>query len=195
MGIGSGPKGSPDSVKATTLPIRSARGSTSGIRPGRWPPSDAARKGFPLMQTFQTYIVEANNRPGELARVSDAIAQRGVNIEAWTLGYGSHGALAFLGHDEKGIKNALTAEGIKYKEVPCLTIWLEDKPGTVAKTAKRLGDAGVNIEFFAPVEYKTDRRATVAIGVDEIDAARAALSDQLVEWTIPEPAMAGAAIR
>ena len=147
------------------------------------------------MQTFQTFIVEATNRPGELARVTDLIAQRGVNIEAFSLGYGSHGALAFLGHDEKGLKSALTSEGISFKEVPCLTIWLEDKPGTIAKATKRLADAGVNIEFFAPVEYKTDRRATIAIGVDQIDAARAALSDQLVEWMIPEPAMAGAATR
>ena len=147
------------------------------------------------MQTFQTFIVEAANRPGELARVTDVIAQRGVNVEAWSIGYGNHGALAFLGHDEKGIKSALTAEGISYKEVPCLTIWLEDKPGTVAKATKRLADAGVNIEFFAPVEYKTDRRATVAIGVDKIDAARIALSDQLVEWMIPEPALAGTATR
>ena len=42
--------------------------------------------------------------------MTDAIAQRGINIEAWSLGYGSHGALAFLGHDEKGIKSALTAD-------------------------------------------------------------------------------------
>lgn len=143
------------------------------------------------MQTFQTFIVEATNRPGELARVADAIAQRGVNVEAWSLGYGNKGALAFLGHDEKGIRSALTAEGITNKEVACLTIGLEDTPGTVAKTAKRLTDAGVNIEFFAPVEYKTDRRATIAIGVDKIDVARSALSEQLVEWTIPEPALAG----
>ncbi len=147
------------------------------------------------MQTFQTYLVEAANRPGEFARVTDVIAQRGVNIEAWSLGYGSHGAMAFLGHDEKGIKSALTAEGISYKEIPCLTIWLEDKPGTVAQITKRLATAGVNIEFFAPVEHKADGRATVAIGVDNLDAARTALSDQLVEWMIPEPALAGTATR
>jgi hypothetical protein len=147
------------------------------------------------MQTFQTFIVEATNRPGELARVTDAIAQRGINVEAWSLGHGTSGALAFMGHDEKGLKSALTAEGITFKEVPCVTIWLDDKPGQVAKTAKRLADSGVNIEFFAPVEYKTDRRATVAIGVDKVDAARIALSDQLVEWMIPEPALAGTATR
>ena len=147
------------------------------------------------MQTFQTFIVEATNRPGELARVTDAIAQRGINIEAWSLGHGSQGALAFISYDEKGLKSALTADGITHKEVPCLTIQLGDKPGTVAKAAKRLGDAGVNIEFFAPVEYKSDRRATVAIGVDNIDVARKVLSDQLVEWMIPEPAFAGTATR
>ena len=147
------------------------------------------------MQTFKTYIVEATNRPGELARVADLIAQRGVNIEAWSLGHGNQGALAFLGHDEKGIKSALTADGIAFKEVECLTIGLDDKPGTVAKAAKRLSDAGVNIEFFAPVEYKSDRRATVAIGVDKLDVARSALSDQLVDWMIPEPALAGSSTR
>jgi hypothetical protein len=54
----------------------------------------------------------------------------------------------------------------------------------------------VNIEFFAPVAYKADRRlATVAIGVNKIDAAKAALSNQLVDWMIPEPALAGSATR
>jgi hypothetical protein len=144
---------------------------------------------------MQSFIVEATNRPGELARVANAIAQRGINIEAFSLGYGTHGALAFLGHDEKGLKSALTAEGIAFKEVPLLTIWLDDMPGTVAKAASRLADAGVNIEFFAPVEYKADRRATVAIGVDNINAAKTALSDQLVDWMIPEAALAGSATR
>ena len=144
---------------------------------------------------MQSFIVEATNRPGELAGVANTIAEKGINVEAFSLGYGTHGALAFLAHDEKGLKSALTAEGITYKEVPLLTIWLEDKPGTVAKAASRLADAGVNIEFFAPVEYKADRRATVAIGVDKIDAARTALSDQLVDWMIPESALAGSLTR
>jgi len=144
---------------------------------------------------MQSFIVEATNRPGELARVANAIAEKGINIEAFSLGYGTHGALAFLGHDEKGLKSALTAEGIAFKEVPLLTIELDDKPGTVAKAASLLADAGVNIEFFAPVGYKADRRATVAIGVDNINAAKTALSGQLVDWMIPEPALAGSATR
>ncbi len=144
---------------------------------------------------MQSFIVEATNRPGELARVANAIAQRGINIEAFSLGYGTHGALAFLAHDEKGLKGALNADGITFKEVPLLTIELEDKPGTVAKATSLLADAGVNIEFFAPVEYKAGRRAIVAIGVDKIDAAKTALSGQLVDWMIPETALVGSATR
>ncbi len=144
---------------------------------------------------MQSFIVEATNRPGELARVANVIAESGINIEAFSLGYGTHGALAFLGHDEKGLKSALNAAGITFKEVPLVTIRMEDRPGSVAKTASRLAEAGVNIEFFAPVEYNADRRATVAIGVDKVTAAKTALSDQLVDWMIPETALVGSATR
>jgi hypothetical protein len=141
---------------------------------------------------MQTFIVEAANRPGELARVADSIARRGINVEAFCLGYGNKGAAAFLAYDEKGVRTALDSEGFTYHETPVLTIWLEDKPGQVAWAAKRLGDAGVNIELFAPVEYGSGHKATIVIGVDKIDEAQRALSDHLTEWRVPEKALAGA---
>jgi hypothetical protein len=144
---------------------------------------------------MKTFIVEAANRPGELARVTELIAGRGINIEAFSIGYGADGALSILSHDEKGLKSALDESGITYKEVPLLTIWLEDKPGQVAWAARKLADAGVNIEFFAPVDFTTDRKATIGIGVDKIDVARTALSDHLVEWMIPEKVYAGSVTR
>jgi len=145
---------------------------------------------------MKAFLIEAANRPGELARVTELIAGKGINIEAFSIAYGSDGALAILSHDEKGLQSALDdSNGITYKEVPLLTIWLEDKPGTVAWAARKLADVGVNIEFFAPVDFTTDRKATIAIGVDKIDVARTALSDQLVEWTIPERAYAGSVTR
>jgi hypothetical protein len=141
---------------------------------------------------MKAFLIEAVNRPGELARVTELIAGKGINIEAFSIAYGADGALAILSHDEKGLQSALDdANGITYKEVPLLHIWLEDKPGSVAWAARKLADVGVNIEFFAPVDYTTDRRATVAIGVDKIEAARTALSDHLVEWKIPERMFAG----
>lgn len=144
---------------------------------------------------MQVFIVETINQPGQLARQTDVIAKAGLNIECFSLGHGNSGAIAYFSNDEKGLSRALTEAGISYREVPILTIWLEDKPGQVAWAAKQLADAGVNIELFAPLDYGTNRKATVAIGVDKIDAARRALTDHLVEWSIPEPALAGATSR
>jgi hypothetical protein len=139
---------------------------------------------------MQAFILETANRPGEFARQTQAIATRDINVAAIALGIGSRGGSAFLARDEAGIRNALSTAGLTYHEVPVLTIWLEDKPGTAAKTTKKLADAGVNIELFAPVSY-SDGKATVAIGVDKVDAARRVLADQLITWEVPETMHAG----
>jgi hypothetical protein len=139
---------------------------------------------------MQAFILETVNRPGEFARQAQAIATRDINVAAIALGLGAKGWSAFLARDEPGVRSALSTAGLTYHEVPVLTIALEDKPGTAAKTAKKLADAGINIELFAPVEY-TDGKATIAIGVDKVEDARRVLSDQLVEWKVPEIMHAG----
>lgn len=139
---------------------------------------------------MQAFILESANRPGEFARQAEAIATRDINVAAIALGIGTRGGAAFLARDESGVRSALSTAGLTYHEVPVLTIWLEDKPGTAAKTAKKLADAGVNIELFAPVDY-TDGKATIAIGVDKIEEAKRVLSPQLTEWQVPETVHAG----
>jgi hypothetical protein len=139
---------------------------------------------------MQAFILETVNRPGEFARQAQAIATRDINVAAIALGLGAKGWSAFLARDEPGVRSALSTAGLTYHEVPVLTIALEDTPGTAAKTAKKLADAGVNIELFAPVEY-TDGKATIAIGVDKVEDARRVLADQLIEWKVPETMHAG----
>lgn len=139
---------------------------------------------------MQTFIVEAANRPGELGRIADAIAKRGINVYGCCLSYGNKGGAAFLAQDETALRGVLDGEGFTYHATPVLTIWIEDQPGQLAQTAKRLGDAGVNIELFTPVAFE-DHKATVAIGVDKIEDARRVLADQLVQWRVPEGALAG----
>jgi len=139
---------------------------------------------------MQAFILETANRPGEFARQAQAIATRDINVAAIALGIGQRGGSAFLSRDDSGVRSALSTAGLTYHEVPVLTVWLEDKPGTAAKTAKKLADAGINIELFAPVEY-TDGKATIAIGVDKIEDAKRVLSDQLTKWEVPETMHAG----
>ncbi len=139
---------------------------------------------------MQAFIIESTNRPGEFARQAAAIASEDVQVAAISLGLGGWGATAVLTRNEPAIRRALKETRLPYQEVPVLTIALEDRPGTAAKVAKKLADAGVNIELFAPVQY-ADGKATIAIGVDKIEEARRVLSDHLIEWMVPEPMHAG----
>jgi len=126
---------------------------------------------------MQWFIVEAANRPGEFARHADAIAKRGINLaHVVCLGLGDRGGAAFHATDEAGLRSALNDAGIGFREVSVVTAEIEDRPGTVAEAARRLGDAGVNIELVVPME-RSGQRVSVAIGVDKPDEARTALGE------------------
>jgi hypothetical protein len=126
---------------------------------------------------MQWFIVEASNRPGEFARHADAIAQRGVNLaNVVCLGIGDRGGAAFYATDEAGLRTALNEAGIAFREVEAVTAKLQDKPGTVADAARRLSDAGVNIELLVPTGM-SGQQVTVAFGVDKIEQARTALGE------------------
>ena len=126
---------------------------------------------------MQWFIVEAANRPGEFARHAEEIAQRGINLgNVACLGFGDRGGAAFYATDEAGLRSALSDAGIGFREVTAVTARLDDKPGTVAEAARRLGDAGVNIELLVPTGMD-DKQVAVAIGVDNAERARTALGD------------------
>ena len=126
---------------------------------------------------MQWFIVEASNRPGELARHAGEIAKRGINLaNVVCLGIGDRGGAAFYASDEAGLRSALSDAGIGFREVSAVTARLEDKPGTVAEAARRLGDAGVNIELLVPMGMD-GKHVTVAFGVDKAEQASTALGD------------------
>jgi hypothetical protein len=126
---------------------------------------------------MQWFIIEMANRPGEVARHADAIAQRGINLSGVTsLGIGDRGGAAFYATDEAGLRSALNDAGVAFREVSVVTAALADKPGSLADATKRLGDAGVNIELIAPVGMDA-KGVSMAFGVDKPEEARTALGD------------------
>jgi hypothetical protein len=92
------------------------------------------------------------------------------------LGIGDRGGAAFYATDEAGLRTALNEAGIAFREVETVTAKLEDKPGTVADAARRLSDAGVNIELLVPTGM-SGQEVTVAFGVDKVEQARTALGE------------------
>lgn len=128
---------------------------------------------------MNAFIVELENRPGELARVTEAIAQKAINI----LGFsgatcGDTGSIVLLTNDEAGTRSALAAAGCKAREVEMVVASLAHQPGTLAAVARRLADAGVNIEAALPIGMDGGN-VSVAFATDNPMKAREAIGDKM----------------
>jgi hypothetical protein len=101
---------------------------------------------------MNAFLVDLENKPGEIARVTEAIAARGVNIigVGGTTG-GSRSRVAFLVADEPGMRAALGDAECMFMEVEVASAALAHQPGTLARACRRLADAGINIEALMPI--------------------------------------------
>ena len=132
--------------------------------------------------TTQTFICQLTNRPGELANVTGALASKDVNILIAGIGINGQAGVCFICNDESTAQTALQSSGVKFQTVPTVFVRLLDQPGQSFEVTRRLGDQGINIQSFFPVQVTGDT-AVVAIGVDNVDAATKALGDQVVDFT------------
>lgn len=74
--------------------------------------------------------------------------------------------------DTAATRAALSEAGIEVGgERDVLVVDVEDRPGTMGEVARRIGEAGVNIELV----YATFGAVGLVLGVDDLDKARAAL--------------------
>jgi len=121
---------------------------------------------------MNAFVVELENRPGELARLAEAIGQRGINITAiGAVTSGTAGGIGLLTNDESGTREALKAAGITVKEVGLVSVSLEHRAGTLAEVARKLADAGVNVDLLLPTGM-SGSNVTIALGVDDVEAAQ-----------------------
>lgn len=124
---------------------------------------------------MNAFIVELPNQPGSLAMLAEAVAEKGINITA-VVGAtsGELGTVSFTTDDESATRNALGEKGWVYREVPLVRASLEHRPGTLAAAARKLADAGVNIELMFVSGMDGDK-VEVSFGVDTPEAAQRAL--------------------
>lgn len=87
------------------------------------------------------------SKPGVLARVCQALAEAGVNITAVCAAEtAGRGKIRLVVSDPARAKDALKAAKLRCGEEQALLLTLEDRPGTFARVAERLGAAKVNIK-------------------------------------------------
>jgi hypothetical protein len=118
--------------------------------------------------------VALDNRPGELARLGEATAGAGINIEG-VCGVATGGGTAtihILVEDVVATRSALENAGLEVSdEHDVLVVDVEDRPGAMSEVARNLADAGVNIEL----AYTTFGGVRLVLGVDDLEKTRAAI--------------------
>ena len=120
-------------------------------------------------------IVQLEDKPGTLAQLAQVLGNAGVNIETGAgLAVGGVGGFGFIVDDEHKAMVALDGAGIKCRMVEVVEANVADHPGGLAGVARKLADAGVNLELVAPMGISS-ATMSVAFGVDDAAKARAAL--------------------
>jgi|SRR5436190_7645506 len=100
---------------------------------------------------MHAFLVELDNKAGELARIAEAIAAKGVDIRGVSGSTcGSSGSLALMTDDEAKTRQILTEKAATFRELEITEASVGQAPGSLAKVARRLADGGVNIEALMP---------------------------------------------
>jgi len=91
--------------------------------------------------------IQLTNHPGDLARVAQTLARRGVNIKALAgISFGGVAMARILPDDIVVARSAFEAANIRFTEGEVNLVLLENKAGVLANVTNRLGEAGINLE-------------------------------------------------
>ena len=116
--------------------------------------------------------IDIENTPGALARVAAAISDAGVNIAAATcIGAGDRAELHILVPHAEAVKHLLAISHVGVtREREVAVVDVEDRPGVLADLARRIGQAGINVDL---VYVATQNR--VVFGAPDVAALRTVL--------------------
>lgn len=126
------------------------------------------------MSTVSLLAIFAENRTGQLARVTRVLSQAGVNIRWVTIASSDAFGVVKLLVDKTDLAfQRLKQDGLPVSRVEVLAIEVDDKPGGLFRVAESLSRNQVNIENASG--FVSNNRAVLLIEVKEFDKARRTL--------------------
>ena len=124
--------------------------------------------------------VLAPNQPGILARITEALAAAGVNIEDFDVeSHDAEGILSLTVDKYDEALHVLRDLGYRAITQDTLLIRLEDRPGALAKIALRLKDANLDLRSMHIVRRSGTFSIVSLVASDNV-AAAAVLRDVLI---------------
>ena len=136
----------------------------------------AAAGGDGVVSHSQRQFSTLDDRPGTLAKVTDAIASAGINIEGYAAvpsGKDGKGVFRVITKDPASTKKALEGAGFKVQEERDVAlVEVDDRPGVLAQILRRVAENEVNV---GPTYSITQNR--IAISADDFGKLREALQE------------------
>jgi len=118
------------------------------------------------------FVVQLKNQPGAMAILAEELASRGVDLRAiGGGGIGDSGHVIMTTADDETTKQVLDEGGYVYVEGESILAEVDDRPGGMARIARALADAEVNIYGHLFLGRWGDR-AMFAFVVDKPDIAK-----------------------
>jgi hypothetical protein len=116
------------------------------------------------------------NKPGVLAQVCDALAEAGVNIRAMSISDTvDHAVVRLVTSNTRLTREVLERGGALVVATDVFLVSLEDRPGALAGLARRLGEAGTNIEYAYGSADAEGSRGVLVMRVDDTERAKSAV--------------------
>jgi hypothetical protein len=111
------------------------------------------------------------NRAGVLARMCTALTEHNVNILAlMSVGQDGKSVVRMVVDKPSAAVKALDSGGYQYSQADVLTTTVANRPGTLAKVAKALGDGGVNINYaYLGAEGEGQRHLLLVLSVSDVE--------------------------
>lgn len=129
---------------------------------------------------MKEFRVIVSNRPGELARVVNALARQGVSLKAVAAtAHSNQVTVHLVGHDVESTRSGLQTAGIPFEEHEAITVLLEDKAGELAKVLGTLADAGVNLNAIY-LAGRADDLVEIVLVADDTKKAKKILGDSTI---------------
>jgi acetolactate synthase small subunit len=120
--------------------------------------------------------IHLTHRPGELARVAEALGRYGVNIKSLAaLEIDQHAIVRILPDDIEPARTALEQANVRFSEGELVTVLLENRAGEVARIAAKLAEGKVNLRALY-VTGLVDNLVELAIVADDPKKAKRLLA-------------------
>src|SRR5262245_38127271 len=124
---------------------------------------------------MRDFTIHLTHKPGELSRVANALARKGVNIKSLAaMTFGNQGVIRLIADDVEAARTGLQESNIRFEESELASVMVENQAGELAVVADKLSNAGLNLHAVYVIGLAGDL-VELAVAVDDVKKAKKSL--------------------